>query len=102
MMKSIMTATLLMALAPAAAAARTPSAEDTRKAARIAEKVDQNRDGRVTRQEMQNFGIRHRLGTLINVRTWKKADVDRNGSLSIPELSNYLLYVQAEREAGRR
>jgi len=99
-MKSMRTAIALVILLPAAAGAA--SAGDTKKAARIAAMVDADRDGRVTRREMQTFGIRHRLGTRINTKTWKKADVDRDGSLSVPELTNYLLYVQAERQAGRR
>lgn len=51
--------------------------------------VDTNKDGRMSRREMQVFGIQHRIGTLINTRAWKRADKDRNNWISLDEFINY-------------
>lgn len=99
-MRMAMAAAMMAILVPVAARPETP--DDRKEATRMAAMVDADHDGRVTRAEMQGFGIRHGLGSLVNPRTWKKADSDGDGALSVPELSTYLLDVRARRMAKRR
>lgn len=71
--------------------------------AELFDKVDRNHDGRMTRQEMQIFGMQNRIGSLINRKTWKRADKDGNGWISQGEYVDYALDQRMRQKArGRR
>jgi hypothetical protein len=100
-----MPATAGMRKAPVAQAAKptpTPTATATPTQYTPEEmfaKVDGNADGRITRQEMQLFGMANNLGALINARTWKRVDKDRNGTLSREEFVAQIKKVRQQAAA---
>lgn len=53
-------------------------------------KIDRNGNGRITKQEMKIFGMENRLGAIINTRTWKRVDKDKNGWISKDEITGYI------------
>ena len=83
--------------APKTAPSATPAAAVQTEAEARAElstlfaAVDRNKNGKMTRQEMQIFGIQNRIGTLVNLKTWKRADKDKNNWISRDEFTNYAL-----------
>lgn len=106
MMKRKMLLVPIAMLTPAASlaqkAAPAPvSARNAADAAKMHEMIDTNHDGKVSRQEMQLFGIEHRLGVIVNNRTWNRSDADRNGSLSVTELTRHIADVRAAKQAAR-
>ena len=102
MIRKLIVAAALAALVPAAASA-TPAQRGVKAAPgqpqpspdEMFDKVDANRDGKVTRQEMQIFGIENRLGNLVNTRVWRRVDKDRNGSISRAEFTDFINKLRA-------
>lgn len=74
---------------------RTPIAFDEAEARKeigaLFADADTNKDGRLSRRELQMYGIKHRIGSLVNSRTWKRADKDRNDWLSLDEFTTYCI-----------
>lgn len=48
--------------------------------------IDDDGNGRISRQEMHAFGVGNGIGQMINQKSWKTADKDRNGWISKDEL----------------
>jgi Ca2+-binding EF-hand superfamily protein len=100
-MKTILiaAASLLLAGPAAAQTAPAPTERDVRELSEIFAQVDADRNGKLTKPEMSAFGIRHRIGVLVNNKTWGAMDRSGDGKLTRDEFVNGMVADRAARRA---
>lgn len=98
-------AATLATAASAQKATRTPDPRPTAEnIAMMYARIDTNHDRRMTKFELQTFGVSNNIGTIVTNSKWKRADVNHNGWLSEAELAKYLYDAHDARQrraAGR-
>lgn len=100
-MKTILiaAASLLVAGPVAAQTAPVPTGRDVRELSEIFGQVDADRNGKLTKPEMSAFGVRHRIGVLVNNKTWGAMDKNGDGRLTRDEFVSGMVADRAARRA---
>jgi Ca2+-binding EF-hand superfamily protein len=95
----IAAASLLVSTTAAAQTAPVPTEQDVRELSELFGQVDADRNGKLTKPEMSAFGIRHKIGVLVNNKTWGAMDRSGDGRLTRDEFINGMVADRAARRA---
>lgn len=102
-MRHILTATISLMLGAQASAQTAPAAvpteRDVKELSVIFDRVDADRNGKMTKTELSAFGSSHNLGSLVRPKGWRDMDANRNGTLTKGEFIQGMVSARAAMRA---
>lgn len=103
MIRHILIAAVALAIGTQASAQTAPAAvpteRDVKELSAIFDRVDADRNGKMTKTELSAFGSSRNLGSLVRPKGWRDMDANGNGTLTKPEFIQGMVSARAAMRA---